>query len=68
MTAGALVGLQCKDTIVKIIYGIIGWQCMKGNNISRTITVITPPTITNQGTSGLVSKPYYKTGPFTVPV
>jgi len=40
---------------------------MQQNNNSRTITLITPPTITNQGTPGLVSKPYYRTGPFTIP-
>jgi len=41
---------------------------MKGNNNSRTITVITPPNITNHETPVLVSKPYYRIGPFTVPV
>jgi len=41
---------------------------MQGNNNSRTITVITPLTNKNQGTPELVSKPYYRTGPFTVPV
>jgi hypothetical protein len=66
MTAQALEGLHCNDPIVKKFKASYVVHVCK--EIIITVTVITPPTITNQGTPGLVGKPYYRTGPFTVPV